>query len=109
MDDRPAKRPPIVDPDAPGRFRGGAGIAMLASQVTVETIPTRLPDVALVGRIRINVQNLGPDDLYIGGNGVNTDTGTQLGAGDAFEWTLGAAELWAVSDGSSDVRVLELR
>ena len=55
-------------------------------------------------------QNLGPDLLYVGrqlGNDLPTeDTGVRIAAGEAITLGAGSQAIYAVSAGTSDVRVL---
>lgn len=84
-------------------------------KVTAETVDTtaggvQLVSTALAGRIRVEVQNLGTQDIYIkNATGVTTANGLKVPKGSSFEQKLDAgAALWAIApSGSSDVRVAE--
>lgn len=52
------------------------------------------------------IQNLGPDTLYINEGSVTAQTGVRVSVGEALVVGTSNDTLYAVSDGSSDVRVL---
>ena len=52
------------------------------------------------------VQNLGPDDVYLGNSDVTTSNGTMLAAGESIAVGETNTPLYAVSSGTSDVRTL---
>jgi hypothetical protein len=52
------------------------------------------------------IQNLGPDAVYIGGTAVTTETGFRVSSGEALAVGTATSMLYAVSDGTSDVRIL---
>jgi hypothetical protein len=74
------------------------------------TTQLTLPAYRLRGRRKIIVQNLGSDNVFIGGADVSTSNGLRLGSGEKLELdVLDFGDIWVVSDGSADVRVLEIR
>ena len=78
-------------------------VGIMATQLT-------LPAHRLRGRRKIIVQNLGSDNVFIGGADVSTSNGLRLGSGEKLELdVLDFGDIWVVSDGSADVRVLEIR
>lgn len=60
----------------------------------------------LIGDDSYLIQNLGPDDLYVGDSSVTTSTGVQVNSGESL--TVGATNgsVYVISDGTSDVRTL---
>lgn len=66
------------------------------------TITTTAVPIAASGLI----QNIGPDPVYIGEGSVTTTTGVRLSEGQALAVGSSNGKLYAVSSGSSDVRVL---
>lgn len=82
------------------------------SQVTVgDSRPLPLPEDAMRNRRWLLIQNLDAvAAIWLGGPSVTPGTGTKIAAGDAFEWPVRNAELYAIADAgaSCDVRILEL-
>lgn len=69
-----------------------------------------LPANRLRGRRKIIIQNLGSDNAFIGGADVTTSNGLRLASGERLELdVLDFGDIWIVSDGSADVRLLEIR
>lgn len=52
------------------------------------------------------IQNLGPDNLYVGESTVTVDDGVKVAAGEALAVGSTNSPVFAVSDGTSDVRTL---
>ncbi len=52
------------------------------------------------------IQNLGPDDLYVGEESVDSDTGFKVPSGSAVTVGNTAWDVWVVSDGTSEVYTL---
>lgn len=52
------------------------------------------------------IKNLGPDDVYVGNSDVTTSNGFPLTMGDSLAVGYGNESTFAVSDGTSDVRIL---
>ena len=71
---------------------------------------TQLVATPLTGRLRVEIQNLGAQDIYIkNATGVTTANGLKIPKGSSYEQALDAgAQIWAITGaGSSDVRVAE--
>lgn len=83
--------------------------------VSAETVDTTAGGVQLVatpltGRLRVEIQNLGSQDIYIAeATGVTVSSGLKVPKGSSYEQALDAgAEIWAITpSGTSDVRVAE--
>jgi hypothetical protein len=69
-------------------------------------MPTIETTSVSVGMFAQLIQNLGPDPIYVGESGVTTDTGLQVSAGRSVAVGSKDAEVFVVSDGTSDVRLL---
>jgi len=68
------------------------------------------PATRLRGRREVIIQNLGAAAAYIGDSGVTTSNGLQIPSGDMLTLNiLDFGDLFAVSDGVSDLRILELK
>lgn len=68
------------------------------------------PAERLRGRREVTIQNLGADPVYIGSSSVTTDTGLRIGSGEIFTLdVLDFGDIFIVGDGSSDVRILEVK
>lgn len=84
-------------------------------KVTAETVDTTVGGVQLVAtplasRLRIILQNLGSQDIYIkNATGVTTSNGLKIPKGTAHEIGLDAgAQIWAITpSGTSDIRTAE--
>ena len=59
-----------------------------------------------IGNGQALIQNLGPDALYIGDDGVDSTSGIKLVAGKALSVAFSDTALYAVSSGTSDMRLL---
>jgi hypothetical protein len=83
-----------------------SGLAVGASAIQVSGPATRLR-----GRRQLRIQNLGADPAYVGGDSsVTTSTGFAIPSGDTLALdVLDVGDIWIISGGSSDVRVLELK
>lgn len=88
----------------------GANIAVAQAVVSVTTTATALPTTALTGRRKIYIQNLGNQEIFLGGSGVTTADGLRIAAGAVWEDEVGDdVGLFAIkAAGSASVRVLEL-
>jgi len=60
-----------------------------------------------VGSSSYLIQNLGPDKLYVGGSSVTVETGIELQVGQALTVGETRSSVFVVSDGTSDVRILD--
>lgn len=94
------------------QFTESGYASWLVSNETVDTTAggVQLVATALTGRLRIEIQNLGTQDIYIAeATGVTTSSGLKIPKGSSYEQALDAgAEIWAITgSGSSDVRVAE--
>lgn len=68
------------------------------------------PENRLGGRRQMIVQNLGNAPAYIGPSGVTTDTGLQIGVNNRLSLeVMDVGDLFIVSAGNSDIRILELK
>lgn len=84
-------------------FYGG----VLESDYTVGGTATELATGTVVNRLGLVVQNLGADTAYIGSSTVTTSSGYALAANENAFFS-GTLALYAISAGTSDVRILEL-
>lgn len=83
-----------------------------SSQVVVSGMAREATDREnrLSGRRKMILQNLGSDSCFIGSSEVNTNNGIRVASGQMFKFDiLDYSEIWVVSEGVSDVRVMELR
>ena len=72
-------------------------------QITVSSSPVP------IGQGNLTLQNHGPDDLWIGGADVSPSTGILVASGMGQDFPDGSLpRMYAVSEGTSDVRTLEL-
>lgn len=80
-------------------------------QVTAVSVTTTESTVsALANRLRVEIQNLGSNDIYIRqSTGVSSSNGLKIPKGSSFEQTLdaGAAIYMVAASGSSDVRIAQ--
>ena len=84
-------------------------------KVSAETVDTTVGGVELVstplaGRLKIEIQNLGSNDIYLRqATGVTTANGLKLPKGSSYEQPLDdGADVWAIAPaGTSDIRVAE--
>lgn len=68
------------------------------------------PENRLRGRRQLMIQNLGSDIAYIGDSGVTTSNGFQIPSGDILSLNvLDLGDIYAISAGTSDLRILELK
>lgn len=74
------------------------------------TATTTAAPVAVPGSATPLIQNLGPDPVFLGPQGVTTGNGLKLAVDAAYEFPgdlgRGPGKLYAVSTGSSDLRIL---
>ena len=59
-----------------------------------------------LGSGSVLIQNLGPDDLFLGSLGVTVETGVRISAGSSITVGYDSEQFYAVSAGTSDARVL---
>ena len=83
-------------------------------KVTAETVDstaggTQLVSTALTGRLRVEIQNLGTQDIFIKNSAVTVANGLKIPKGSSYEQALDAgAAIYAITaSGSSDIRVAE--
>lgn len=77
----------------------------ITSRVQLTPQPNRLQ-----GRRKLILQNLGPGTVFIGNSEVNTSNGLQLSSGVILELDLLAfGDTYAVSNATSDVRVIQIK
>jgi hypothetical protein len=90
-------------------FEGAyASWSVVAASVT--TTESQLAASPLSGRLRIEIQNLGANDIYIRqATGVTTSNGLKIPKGSSYEQALDAgAAIYAIANsGSSDVRIAQ--
>lgn len=68
------------------------------------------PENRLSGRRQLIIQNLGNAPVYVGGSGVTTSDGLQIGVNDKLSLeVMDVGDLYVTSVGNSDVRVMELK
>ncbi|MHA2063074.1 MAG: hypothetical protein ACXABY_01715 [Candidatus Thorarchaeota archaeon] len=85
------------------------------SQSTAVAIPasaTQLtpPAIRLRGRRKMIVRNLGPDDLFVGAANVSVSNGFPIEASGLLELdVLDVGDIYGVSNGNANARILELR
>lgn len=87
-------------------------ISSATTQVDVDNVAeVALPTTALDGRRRMQIQNLGPQDIYIGPTGVAVGDGFRVAKGATESLEIGEhVVLYAISSSAtpSDIRVFEL-
>lgn len=79
------------------------------SAQSVTTTASQITPTPLSGRKEITIQNLGSKDIWLGSTaGVTASNGIKLprGASATYNWC-DTATIFAVSDGTSDVRIME--
>ena len=82
-----------------------SGLTVVADAVHVAGPTTRLR-----GRRQLMIQNLGAGLLYVGDASVTAANGVRVGSGETLTLdVLDVGNIYAISDGVSDVRVLELK
>jgi len=68
------------------------------------------PTTRLRGRRQLMIQNLGAGALFVGDSTVTTTEGVRVASGDTLTLdVLDVGNIYAISDGVSDVRVMELK
>lgn len=78
--------------------------------VVADAVHVTGPENRLRGRRQLIMQNLGPQGVYIGDSAVTTSDGLLIASGDLLSLNvLDVGDIFAISDGTSDVRVLELK
>lgn len=90
---------------------GSAGGSGLVTQITVDSAVVKLPTAPLVYRRGIAIFNNSVQrTVYIGFDpGVTTGTGWPIPAGSSLPMDInGQIEIYGISDGSTDIRILEL-
>lgn len=83
-----------------------------ASGLTVVTDAVHVtgPENRLRGRRQLIIQNLGTGVVYIGDSAVTAANGLQIASGDLLSLNvLDVGDIYAISDGTADVRILELK
>ena len=83
-----------------------------ASGLTVvgDAVHVAGPTTRLRGRRQLMIQNLGAGLLYVGDSSVTVANGVRVGSGETLTLdVLDVGNIYAISDGVSDVRVLELK
>jgi len=82
-----------------------SGLTVVADAVHVAGPATRLR-----GRRQLMIQNLGAGILYVGDSTVTAADGVRVASGDTLTLdVLDVGDIYAISDGVSDVRVVELK
>lgn len=78
--------------------------------VTGNAVHVTGPASRLRGRRQLLIQNLGSSNLYVGASGVSTFNGLRVPSGVTLTLdVLDVGDIYAISEGASDVRVLELK
>lgn len=88
----------------------GGFASWLVTQATVTTTESELVSTPLTGRLRILIQNLGANDVYLRqATGVTSGNGLELPKGSSFEADLDdGADVFAIAGaGTTDVRIVE--
>jgi len=83
-----------------------------ASGLTVvgDAVHVAGPTTRLRGRRQLMIQNLGAGALFIGDSTVTVAAGVRVASGDTLTLdVLDVGNIYAISDGVSDVRVMELK
>ncbi len=119
----PNGRYPNSPPDNVLTNRYGTGSVILNPQdfsifigvgcqaITITSTPMPLPQSPLEHRRALAIHNNGPGILYIGNAGVTTANGFPLAANEKIGLDITGnsnVTIYGVSDGTSDVRILEL-
>lgn len=89
---------------------GYASWKVSAASVDTTAGGTQLVASPLTGRLRVEIQNLGSNDIYIkNATGVTSSNGLKIPKGSSYEQSLDAgATIWAIaSSGTADVRIAE--
>lgn len=77
---------------------------------SVTAVASQVASTALTGRLKMIVQNLGSQDIFLGESaGVTTSTGTKVAKGSSYEmgWDSGATVYAISASGSADIRISE--
>ncbi len=78
--------------------------------VTGDAVHITGPATRLRGRRQIIIQNLGAGAAFIGDSSVTTSDGLSIPSGDLLSLNvLDFGDIFAISDGTSDLRILELK
>lgn len=85
-------------------------VAALATAVTVGATAVALPAAALAGRMRILIQNVSNNDIWVGDAAVTMASGIKVSKGSTMALEVGqAVVMYAIAAGAgNDIRVLEL-
>jgi hypothetical protein len=90
------------------------GIVQASGLIVTGPVQVSGPATRLRGRRQLTIQNLGADPVFIGGDSSVSATGVAGGlsipSGDMFTLdVLDVGDVWIISGGTSDVRILELK
>lgn len=78
--------------------------------ITNDAVHLTGPGSRMTQRRKIIIQNLGSDNLFIGDTNVTTSNGIQISSGLLLELNvLSYGDIYGISAGTSDVRILEMR
>lgn len=89
---------------------GYASWSVVAASVDDTAGGTQLAAAPLSGRLRVEIQNLGTQDIYIKeATGVTTSNGLKVPKGSSYEQALDdGAEIWAITpSGTADLRIAQ--
>lgn len=89
---------------------GYSSWSVIAASVDNTAGGTQLAAAPLSGRLRVEIQNLGTQDIYVRqSTGVTTANGLKIPKGTSYEQALDAgAAIWAITpSGSSDIRIAQ--
>ena len=89
---------------------GYANWTVTAASIDTTAGGTQLVASPLTGRLRVEIQNLGSNDIYIkNATGVTSANGLKIPKGSSYEQSLDAgAAIWAIAaSGTADIRVAE--
>lgn len=89
---------------------GFASWSVVAASVDTTAGGTQLAASPLSGRLKIEIQNLGSNDVYIRqATGVTTSNGLKIPKGSSYEQTLDdGAAIWAIAaSGTADLRIAQ--
>lgn len=89
---------------------GYSSWSVVAASVDTTAGGTQLVASPLSGRLRVEIQNLGSNDVYLKeATGVTTANGLKLPKGSSYEQTLDAgAAIWAIAaTGTADLRIAQ--
>lgn len=92
-------------------YEGGySSWSVVAASIDTTAGGTQIAASPLTGRLRIEIQNLGSNDIYIKeATGVTTSNGLKIPKGTSYEQSLDAgAAIWAIAaSGTSDIRIAQ--